>query len=184
MSSKNPEAHAQRTELSLTDTETFQKLFENQYLAVFRFIYGIHGGSIEEIEDLTTTTFLRAWKSRRRFQGNQASANGWLLKIARNLVIDTYRKNRRRGVQYNIENQTIVSTENLPEEQVAFEEKIQTLKKLLSRLPNRKKEIITLRYMLGWRVKDIAHHLEMSENHVSVLIRRTLKQIQDSWPMS
>jgi RNA polymerase sigma factor (sigma-70 family) len=99
-------------------------------------------------------------------------------------VIDTYRRNRRQGVELDIEKQTIVSSESLPEDQIADQEMVQILRELIARLPDRQKEIITLRYILGWRVKDIANHLEMSENHVSVLIRRTLNLIHDSWPAS
>ena len=107
-----------------------------------------------------------------------------LLKIARNLVIDTHRHNRRRGVQVDIEKQPIPSNERLPEEQVSLEERIQILKGILAKLPDEQKEIITLRYILGWRVKDIALHLEMSDNHVSVSIRRILKRLHNAWPRS
>ncbi len=182
MSSKNPFQHTQDSQLNLSDSETFQWLFERHHLSVFRFIYGLQSGSIEDVEDLTTTTFLRAWKSRRRFRGNQAAALGWLLKIARNLVIDKYRRDKRHGILLDIDKQIVPTNQGLPEEQLFDNEKIQILEGLLAKLPDDHKEMIVLRYILDWRVKDIAFHLEMSENNVSVTLRRILKRIQDDWP--
>jgi RNA polymerase sigma factor (sigma-70 family) len=53
---------------------------------------------------------------------------------------------------------------------------------MLNKLPIQHKEILVLRYILGWRVKDIAAHLQMSENNVSATIRRKLKKLQNEWP--
>jgi RNA polymerase sigma factor (sigma-70 family) len=53
---------------------------------------------------------------------------------------------------------------------------------LLHTLSSQHREILVLRYLLNWRVKEIAEHLEMKENTVSVYIRRALKQLRQSWP--
>jgi RNA polymerase sigma-70 factor (ECF subfamily) len=184
MSSQKPVHSVHPHHPALLNAEAFQRLYESHHLAVFRFIYGLHSGPIEDVEDLTTTTFLRAWKYRCNFQGDQNTALGWLLKIARNLVIDMHRQNRRRGPQLDIDNQAIPSSERLPEDQVSHGENIQMLQRLLARLPDHHREILVLRYFLDWRVKEIAGYLEMSENTVSVTIRRLLKRLQDAWPES
>lgn len=182
MPSQKPVEHAHDSYLNLSDSKTFQWFYERNHLAIFRFIYGLRGRSIEDVEDLTTTVFLQAWKSRRRFRGNQDAALGWLLKIARNLVIDRYRRNKRNGIMLDIEKQIIPSRDRLPEDQVSINERIKILEGLLVKLPQQHKEMIVLRYILGWRVKDVAAQLEMSENHVSVTIRRILKRMHDGWP--
>lgn len=40
------------------------------------------------------------------------------------------------------------------------------------------REMLVLRYMLGWEVKHVAEHLELSENNASVTIRQTLQRDQ------
>jgi RNA polymerase sigma factor (sigma-70 family) len=55
------------------------------------------------------------------------------------------------------------------------------LEESLAKLSDTHKEMIVLRYILGWRVKEIADHLEMKENNVSVTIRRILKRLQEAW---
>jgi RNA polymerase sigma-70 factor (ECF subfamily) len=161
----------------------FQNIYEQYHLIVFRYLYGLHGGPTEEVEDLTTAVFLRAWKSRHRFRGNHKAALGWLIKIARNLVIDSYRRKGRSGSLIDIENQIIPSNDLSPEECFFLQDQIATLWKLLTILSPQQREIIVFRYILGWRVKDIAKQLNKSENNISVSIRRILKHLQNEWPI-
>ena len=177
----SPKLDQARINLNLGKRE-FQDLYDLTHVAVFRYIYAYHGGPIQDVEDLTTQTFLRAWKSRKGFNGNQRAAFSWLLKIARNLVIDSYRRSKKTQDLIDIEIQIIPSAVQTPEEMVAQQEQIRILWNLLDHLPDRQQEIIVLRYILGWRVKDIASHLDLGENHVSVLIRRALAKLKRSWP--
>ena len=48
-------------------------------------------------------------------------------------------------------------------------------------LPDEQREIIILRYLLGWRVNDIASHLGASENKISVTLHRTLSKLREKW---
>ena len=168
--------------ISLQDAENFQQFYARSHLIVFRFIFGLHGGPEEDIEDLTAETFIRAWKSRRRFNGTEQAALGWLLKIARNLVIDTHRRQKSRGFSQDIEQHIIPSDDPNPEEQALTREQVKVLWSLLLTLPAQQREILVLRYMLGWRVQDIGKHLEMKENTVSVYIRRAIKRLRADWP--
>lgn len=166
------------------DPTEFGKLYEHAHLSVYRFIYSLCAGPHQLVEDLTAETFWRAWKARRRFQGSTEAAVGWLLKIARRLVIDEYRRSKVRGVSVDIETFDLPANQLTPEEHCARTEQLKTLLCLIQSLPLEKQEIITLRYILGWRVKDIASHLEMNENTVSVTIRRSIQKIRASWPAS
>lgn len=174
--------NATQEPISLRDAESFQQCYDRCHLIVFRFIYGLHGGPTEDVEDLTAETFVRAWKSRRRFQGTEQAALGWLLKIARNLVIDTHRRQRSRGFSQDIEQHIISSDGPNPEEQTQIREQVKVLWSLLQTLPDQQREILVLRYMLGWRVQDIGEHLEMKENTVSVYIRRAIQRLRTDWP--
>jgi RNA polymerase sigma-70 factor (ECF subfamily) len=181
MNSPNPD-RATPEIFNLRSAEIFQQLYAQSYLAVFRFIYGLHGGPAEEVEDLAAETFARAWKSRRRFQGSQRAALGWLFKIARNLVIDQHRRQQNRSIHEDIERVLLPASEPNPEDQTQVREQVQILWSLLPTLPHQQREILVLRYMLGWRVQEIGEFLEMNENTVSVYIRRALKRLRQDWP--
>jgi RNA polymerase sigma-70 factor, ECF subfamily len=174
--------HATQENIHLRNTEVFQQFYAQNYLAIFRFIYGLHGGPTQEVEDLTAETFTRAWKFRRGFKGSQRAAQGWLFKIARNLVIDKHRQQKRQGFQQNIEQHAIRANNPNPEEQAQVREQVQILWSLLPTLPDQQREILVLRYMLGWRVNEIGEHLGIKENTVSVYIRRAIKQLRQTWP--
>ncbi|MCK4820402.1 sigma-70 region 4 domain-containing protein, partial [bacterium] len=49
-------------------------------------------------------------------------------------------------------------------------------------LPIDTREMIVLRYSLGWPVKQIADRFDMLENTVTVRIRRAFTQIRKVWP--
>jgi RNA polymerase sigma-70 factor (ECF subfamily) len=162
------------------DKEAFGLLYEQTHLVVYRFIYGLHGDPKIDVEDLTAETFIRAWNARHRFTGDQQAALGWLLKIARHLVIDAQRRASRRYVVALDEGD--VSFENVSaEERAITKEKLEKLMSLLKTIPLEQRELLALRYILGWRVKDIAAQLDIPENTAAVKIRRTLDKLRLSW---
>ena len=172
-----------RTQSAPYETQAaFQVLYAETHLAVFRYIYGLNNGSVQDAEDLAAETFTRAWKARHRFTGDSRAAFGWLLTIARNLVIDAHRKHKRRKTDTGIEQIVIVAPDASPEEQAILSEQCKILWQLLQELPDERREMLVLRYMLGWRVNQIARHFGIAENTVSVTIRRLLRQLRNRWP--
>ena len=143
---------------------------------------------MQEAEDLAAETFLRAWKARHRFEGDQNSALGWLLTIARHLVIDAARRNKVRSVDQSIADidewqATHPLGYNISfENQAIHREQVALLHAKLSSLPTGRRELLVLRYVLGWQVKQIAAHLGLSENTASVYLRRALEQMRRDWP--
>ena len=168
----------QRSGSPLASAEAFGQLYEGTHLLVFRYIFGLHGGPKETVEDLTAETFMRAWNARRRFGGSRDAAVGWLLRIARNLVIDAIRKEKFRGVPLDLDSMIVADPGQPPEAMALLHEQFSELWQAMQALPAERREMLVLRYMLGWRVNEIAQHLEMAENTVSQTIRRTLQKIQ------
>jgi len=167
---------------SIPDTEAFTHLYERTYLSVFRYVYGLSSGSQQEADDLTADTYARAWKARQRFNGDDQAALGWLLRIAKNLVIDSSRRHKVRDTDEGFNVELLVDPNQVPELDVIAREQITTLWRMLSSLSEDIREMLVLRYMLGWQIKQVAEHLGMSENNVSVTIRRALKSLQRTWP--
>lgn len=154
---------------------SFSALYEQTQLIVFRYIYALHGDPREEVEDIWLETYLRAWKGRYRFVGSEAAALGWLLKIARHLVID---QQRRRKFAATLLTETLPAPpEEAPEHCLVMKEELQSLIHRLESLTVQQREMLILRYVVGWRVKQIAHYLKMRENTVSVTLQRVLAKL-------
>ncbi len=165
----------------LAEPEAFSAFFDRSYLAVFRFVYGLHGGPREDVEDLAAECFIRAWRSRNRFSGDREDEIRWILRIARNLVIDAFRRAKARPPAVQPEDFSPIDPASGPEELAELAEQHDKLLRALQRVPEHQREILVLRYLLGWRVKDIAAHLEILDNTVSVQIRRALARLRSAW---
>lgn len=155
----------------------FCELYERNKLPVYRYIYGLTGGPREFAEDLAADTFLRAWKARHRFEGDLDSATGWLIQIAKRLVIDEYRHKQPDLQGSNLK----VSFEENPEQITIHDEVNGDLLSLLSELPVDQCETVILRHLLGWRISEIAVQLGVTDNNVSVMIHRALAKLRVRW---
>jgi RNA polymerase sigma-70 factor (ECF subfamily) len=161
--------------------QAFSELYAQTHLPVYRYVYGLVAGHREEAEDVTAETFLRAWDHRASFDGERGAALNWLLGIARHLVIDGYRHDPASG-QAPLDEASLAAPGATVEEQVFLNSEERTLMTALERLPVDQRELIVLRYLLGWRVKDMAAYLELKENTVSVRLQRTLARLRQTWP--
>ena len=173
--------------LQLQDAQSFSQFYENNHVTIFRFIYGLHGGPVEEVEDLTCDAFMRAWKARSKFTGDEHDALCWLFTIARHLVIDSHRhehshpESQPESLDNLIMDEIIPLNQGSPEEEYTHKERVEKTLSLVQALPLEKREMLVLRYILGWQVKEIAQYLAREENTVSVYIRRSLAQIRENW---
>lgn len=156
----------------------FSEMYELNRLAVFRYIYSITGGPSDDAEDLTAETFIRAWKARHTFEGALDSAIGWLIGIAKRLVIDNHRRNIIRKTS---KLHSDIKAEGTTEEEILIIQQKQQLLDLLKKLPADQREILVLRYMLEWKVNQIAAHMGLSDNHISVIIHRSLADLREHW---
>lgn len=83
---------SKQSEINLTDDHVFSIMFSKYQTQIFRYLFGLSGGPREEVEDLTSETFSRAWSSRNHFSGNSDAVRNWLFTIAKNQLIDKHRK--------------------------------------------------------------------------------------------
>jgi RNA polymerase sigma-70 factor (ECF subfamily) len=160
----------------------FAQLYEETHITVYRYVYGLFGGPQQDVEDIAAETFIRAWKARHRFHGSRNAVIGWLLVIARRLVIDRHRRLKVRGFPEDIDQLDLAAPIASPEERTVQGEQMRILRAMLLQLPNRQREMLVLRYILAWQVKQIAEQMGIPQNTVSVTIRRTLARLRRDWP--
>jgi RNA polymerase sigma-70 factor (ECF subfamily) len=156
----------------------FSRLFDETHRIVFRYVYGLLGGPCQDVEDITADTFLKAWSARERFEGDVESAVSWLMTIARNQVIDRYRVQQRQGIEIWLGDVQLAGSDTSPEQQVIEKEQWERLRVIAQKLTEQQREILVLRYMLGWKNKQVADYLGIPENTVSVILRRTIQRLQ------
>ena len=80
--------------LPARDEDTFRELVDAHQRALRVHCYRMLG-SLQDAEDLTQETLLRAWKSLDQF-GGRASVRAWLYRIATNACLDEIERRGRR----------------------------------------------------------------------------------------
>jgi len=158
------------------DAEAFGCLYDRYVEEVYRFFY-YRTFNRQDAEDLAGETFLRAWEHIRQIRTKPAVRfKAWLLRIARNLWIDRYRKK-----------QEFVSLEALPleepmdaspEEKILQEEMVVWLTRALAQLPEPMREVVVCRFLLDLRPAEIAEIMGIRENHVRILQYRALHRMR------
>lgn len=174
-------SNAFKKKIEIQNAREFSSFYEQTHLNVFRYVMTLSSGDQIESEDITADAYLRAWSNRESFVGNEDEALRWVITIARNVLIDRRRFNKHDLIPVELDDSledTLSGDDANIEEVLIGKENIQNVLNAIYQLPFRQREILTLRYMLGWRVQVIAAHLKLSENAVSVGLRRALKLIQ------
>ncbi len=131
-------------------------------------------------EDLTATTFERAWKARHRFQPHRAEPGTWLLGIARNVWREHLREQRSRP-PLSLETMEHLPADNDPEHLLQAQDERERLQTLLARLPEREQELIALKYGAGISNRQIAAMTGLSESNVGTILHRTVRKLRRLW---
>jgi RNA polymerase sigma-70 factor (ECF subfamily) len=145
--------------LAQADPDQFSALYERYAKDIERFMLVRTNGQRDLAEDLASQVFTRAWTALPRY--NAGSFRGWLYQIARNILIDAYR--RQRPTAPLDAAWAISSGEPALDERVIAAEARQQLHDALDLLAEPQRSIILLR-LRGLTGREIAERLGMSHD--------------------
>jgi RNA polymerase sigma-70 factor (ECF subfamily) len=156
--------------------EQFVDLYEKEADSVFRFCY-IRTSDREIALDLTQETFLKYWNGA---QGREmTNKRAFLFTIARNLVIDWYRKKKTLSIEGMSEDDELpfdVADESIVNEAIMADGR-QAIARLRE-LRGPYAEVIYLRFVEGMLPQDIAEVLGENVNTVSVRLTRAIESLR------
>lgn len=135
-------------------------------------------GDGHQAEDLTATTFEKAWRSRWRYKKNLAAFSTWLFTIARNVATDHFRRVHQEFSFEDIHQQTNLS---MVEENIQQKQEYSRLSKLLVKLPGREKEMIALKFGAELSNREIARLTHLSESNVGTILNRIIIKLRSEW---
>jgi RNA polymerase sigma-70 factor (ECF subfamily) len=152
-------------------------VFAEQLPRVYNFFrYRVGDGPVAE--DLTSVTFEKAWRARKRYRPDLAGFGTWLLAIARNVAVDHYRAARPHAA---LEEVSGVASGPTPEDLAERRSDIERLGALLETLSGRDRELIALKYGAGLTNRAIAGLTGLSESNVGTLLHRTVQDLRARW---
>jgi RNA polymerase sigma-70 factor (ECF subfamily) len=128
-------------------------------------------------EDLTSTTFEKAWRARGRYRKDRAAVSTWLLAIARNVAIDRFRRFRPSAPL----DEATLGHDETPETAALREAQSRRLRALLAALPERERELLALKYGAGATNRAIATLTGLGESNVGTILHRTIGTLRARW---
>ena len=136
-------------------------------------------GPSADAEELTSRTFEKAWRARHRYRRDIAGFSTWLLAIARNVAIDHIRA--RRAYLPLEAAASVAASAATPEQDVINGSDAARLASLLATLPERERELLSLKYGAGMTNRAIASVTGLSESNVGTILHRAVRTLRDRW---
>jgi RNA polymerase sigma-70 factor (ECF subfamily) len=137
-------------------------------------------GSPQDVEDLISVVFEKAYTHRRQFDPIRGTFVTWLLRIAHNTLANYYRIHERRS-EWEATGELpddLVTPETSPETQVIRQEVISQLLQGLARLSERDQEVISLKFGSRLSHQEIGQIMDLKEKTVSVVLLRAMRRLQ------
>lgn len=161
---------------STLTTNDFGEVYDDHVWSVYGF-FGYRVDRHEVAEDLTQVTFEKALRAWGRFDPGRANPRTWLLAIARNVLIDHYRRNgspREEPIGEGDSATGALGAEPGPQTLGLSPE----LQDALSALGQRDREVIALRYGADLSGPEIAELMKLSLANVQQILSRSLRRLR------
>jgi len=163
--------------LSLGDEPAFRALFEWYTPKLLRYVWSMTK-SRSQAEELVQDCFLKIWANREAL-ANVADFDAYLFVIARNKVLDHFRKlssdSRVRSQAWN----NMRESRNSTEEAIDASESRRLIDTALRQLSDHKQKIFQLSRYEGLSHEEIAEQLGISRHTVKNHLVETLRHIRD-----
>jgi len=169
-------------EQARSNPQAFKTLY-NRYLPRLYAYMSYRVGRKQDAEDLVAETFLRVVEGLGRFEWrHDNSFGGWLFRVAHNLSLNFQRDSWRAGECLPLDSlPRIAAYALLPQDEVLRKEVFTQLHLLVNELPERRREVITLKYFAGLHNKEIAAMLGLAESTVASNLSRALDDMQEKY---
>jgi RNA polymerase sigma-70 factor (ECF subfamily) len=165
------------------DSEALQSLYQEYLGPIYRYVYG-KVGNREEAEDLTSQVFIKV-VSGLDFTRNPQSTRSWLFQVVRTTIADYWRAYYRTAtsslealVESGWEGPT---GREFEDDARLFESScaLDSVQCILKTLPERDREVLTCRFLLGLSIQETALQMNLTEGNIKTLQFRALKRAAD-----
>lgn len=154
----------------------FSKIYDKNIDAIYRFVF-FKVNSEEIAQDLTSEAFLKGWEVFQREGSKVENPRALIYRIARNLVIDHYRKKDKEQV-VSVDNFWMPDPRPGLEDSVLLNSDFEQIKKALVNLKDNYQSVITMHYIEGMSTKEISKIMRKSDGATRVLLHRALSSLR------
>jgi RNA polymerase sigma-70 factor (ECF subfamily) len=155
----------------------FEKLYFSYSKKLYNFAFNILK-SREDAEGIVQNVFTKIWEIRSEIN-TELSFGGYIFRIAKNMLLNQLKKkiNEKEYINYLL---TMPEDYSLPvEQEINFLELNLEIERLISEIPEKRREIFRLSRHEGLTYREIAEKMNISVNTVNTQISKSLEHIRD-----
>lgn len=154
--------------------DAFGELYTRYVNVVFRYVFS-RVGNRQEAEDLTEEVFFKVWQTLAHYRDRGVPFVAFVLRVARNLVIDYHRHASQR-----VEHRPLDEHEwslKQPNVEISFAD-LDVLRTALKDMKEEYRQVLLLRFISGLTPAETAQVMQRSEVSTRVLQHRALRALR------
>ena len=160
------------------DPAALAALYERFFDQIYRYV-SFKSGSRAEAEDITGDVFVKMLESIHSFKWQGHPFSSWLFRIARNLIVDYFRRAaRKKTVPLEVAAATVGTTPDDMSRVVETNLTMADVRVAMQGLTSLQQEVISLRFAGGLSVSETAGALGTNDNAVKALQHVGLKKLR------
>ena len=155
----------------------FEEIYDDNVEQIYRFVF-LKLGSRDEADDITSKTFLRVWETLKRegSYGRVKNPRAYAYKIARNLLIDYYRRKREESIP--VEDVVLEDKEKRADERAEIDSEMERVRVALKKLNDDYQNVVIWYYLNELTVEEISELMGKSETNIRVTIHRAVSALR------
>ncbi|MEN8242475.1 MAG: sigma-70 family RNA polymerase sigma factor [Chloroflexota bacterium] len=156
------------------DQAALAEIYDRYQVELYRYAYRQLGDQ-NQAEDCVSETFSRFLKALHSNKGPRDHLRAYLFRIAHNWITDQYR--RKPPPELPLEDEVLPSKAAGPEEKAFLNIEQKTIRVALELLTAEQRQVIMLKFLEGWKNKEIAAALDKPVGAVKALQHRGLASL-------
>ncbi len=155
----------------------FEEILEDTQLPVRAYIAGM-GVSPDDVDDVTQDVYVAFYKQKGTLPPDTTPVQ-WLKGIAKNLCLEHFRRSKRYGERFTALAEILEQLPDSQEVSAGDDSYRDALLHCFSKLSDRHRELVNLRFRKNLPAKTIAERVKSTEQAVRVILFRVRKALKD-----
>jgi len=160
--------------LSNDDPRHFRYLVDRYQDRIFRYLKRMSYYGPEDIEDMVQEIFIKVYRNSNDFESTDKFSS-LIYRIAHNHLVDCIRKSTCRYSSYSLDDNdavNLIKANTDIESEVAEKDAVERIKKAISSLPVKYREVLILKFLEEKKIEEIVDILRKPQGTVATLLRR------------
>lgn len=157
------------------DRDTLGAIYDDYHPQVYKYIYR-RVGNVEVSRDLSAEVFRRFLQALHKGSGPANNLRAWLYRVAHNIVVDHYR--RQKNQQLSIIDENLVGDSPDPGQAAELSMQLEKVREALGQLTPDQQQVLALKFLEGLSNNEVAGITGKSIGAVKSLQHRALATLQ------